>query len=270
MQITIGADPELFLMKGEEFVSAHGVIPGTKGAPYKVECGAVQVDGMALEFNIDPAKTPGDFTKNIAVVMTKLRDMVDREYHLVLAPTAYFSKEEMEQQPPEALLLGCDPDYNAYTEQENPKVEDPGFMRVAGGHIHIGFVPYANANPKDEFFIASCAKLVKELDIWLGVPSIFLDKDNERRKLYGKAGAFRPKPYGVEYRTLSNFWLHNEHTQEWVFRQCIKAVTNLREGHTGAQVFKDIGAEINPQQIINNVDTYVGQYAIDTLGISLP
>ncbi len=36
------------------------------------------------------------------------------------------------------------------------------------------------------------------------------DKDTERRGMYGKAGAFRPKPYGVEYRTLSNAWLSND------------------------------------------------------------
>ena len=28
--------------------------------------------------------------------------------------------------------------------------------------------------------------------------------------MYGKAGAFRPKPYGMEYRVLSNFWLTSD------------------------------------------------------------
>ena len=54
-QILVGCDPEVFVAKGGKFISAHGMIPGTKKAPHKVERGAVQVDGMALEFNIDPA-----------------------------------------------------------------------------------------------------------------------------------------------------------------------------------------------------------------------
>ena len=53
--ITVGADPELFVKKGRSFQSAYGMIPGTKQKPKKVIKGAVQVDGMALEFNIDRA-----------------------------------------------------------------------------------------------------------------------------------------------------------------------------------------------------------------------
>ena len=45
------------------------------------------------------------------------------------------------------------------------------------------------------------------LDVYLGLDSLTYDKDVERRELYGKAGAFRPKEYGVEYRVLSNAWL---------------------------------------------------------------
>ena len=30
-----------------------------------------------------------------------------------------------------------------------------------------------------------------------------------RRELYGAPGSFRPKPYGMEYRPLSNAWLKN-------------------------------------------------------------
>ena len=55
MNILIGADPELFVMKNGKFHSADDLIPGSKDEPYPVENGAVKVDGMALEFNIRPA-----------------------------------------------------------------------------------------------------------------------------------------------------------------------------------------------------------------------
>jgi hypothetical protein len=44
-----------------------------------------------------------------------------------------------------------------------------------------------------------------------------MDNGILRKKLYGKAGAFRPKSYGVEYRTLSNFWIFEEKYIDWVY-----------------------------------------------------
>jgi hypothetical protein len=53
-------------------------------------------------------------------------------------------------------------------------------------------------------------KLIRLMDIFVGMASVPFDQDPlqvERRKHYGRAGEFRIKPYGIEYRTLSNFWL---------------------------------------------------------------
>ena len=36
---------------------------------------------------------------------------------------------------------------------------------------------------------------------------LLMHNDPLRRKLYGRAGRFRVKPYGLEYRTLDNYWL---------------------------------------------------------------
>jgi len=56
MKILVGCDPELFVKKDGVLVSAHGLVQGSKEHPFRVSKGAVQVDGMALEFNIDPAE----------------------------------------------------------------------------------------------------------------------------------------------------------------------------------------------------------------------
>jgi hypothetical protein len=51
--------------------------------------------------------------------------------------------------------------------------------------------------------------LIKMLDLLVGIPCVMLDNGNQakRREIYGKAGSYRTKKYGVEYRVLSNFWL---------------------------------------------------------------
>lgn len=231
MQILIGADPEVFVKKkgSDLFDSAHGLIPGTKEAPHKVDKGAVQVDGMALEFNIDPASTEDEFVENIQSVMKTLEGMVP-DHDVVVESTATFPQEVIDNSPEEALELGCEPDLNAYTGAENPRPETPegDFFRTAAGHIHIGWTEDQDVDDPDH--LEACAMLCRQLDFYVGAGSRFFDKDQKRRELYGKAGAYRVKSYGMEYRTLSNAWLLNEDFMRWVYRACIKAFEDLVEG----------------------------------------
>jgi len=67
--------------------------------------------------------------------------------------------------------------------------------------------------------------MTKELDFVLYNSSLSWDNDDRRRELYGKPGSFRPKPYGVEYRVLSNMWLKSISTQKFVF-DAAKAVAS--------------------------------------------
>lgn len=228
MNITIGADPELFVRKDGNPSSAFGLIPGTKKAPHVVDKGAVQVDGMALEFNIDPASDEDQFVVNITTVLNVLKNMVP-EYTLDVSPSMHFPTEVMEAQPEEALKLGCDPDYNAYSYGTNDSPEAHPTMRVAGGHVHVGFTQ--DADITDENFLSDCRVLARQLDLFLGVPSVLLDDNVERREMYGKAGAFRPKTYGMEYRVLSNFWIRSPELTRWVFRNTRKAIHFLQTGN---------------------------------------
>src|SRR5215468_8893096 len=106
-----GADPELFLVdKNGTPVSAAGLIPGTKDKPFPVEYGAVQDDGMAAEFNIDPASTYKEFTRNLRAVVAQLSGMIPKGLTLAALPAVRFSKEVFDAAPPEAKELGCSPD----------------------------------------------------------------------------------------------------------------------------------------------------------------
>lgn len=224
----VGADPELFVRKNGVLQSAFGLVFGTKKAPQPVERGAVQVDGMALEFNIDPAKSCEEFSLNIKTVLAQLKGMVP-DYDFEISPVAEFGQEYIATQPEEARELGCDPDYNAYTGEENPRPDGDRGFRTASGHIHVGFCDGADKN--DPTHLADCRMVVRQLDYYLGVPSLLLDPDQRRRELYGKAGAFRAKPYGVEYRVLSNFWLRSDDAIEWVYKQTMLALRELEAGN---------------------------------------
>lgn len=226
---TFGADPELFV-KDEtgKYVTAAGLIPGTKEEPHKVPNGAVQVDGMAAEFNIDPVSNFDDFERNITSVLESLKGFLPKGYDLVRLPSLSFTADAFMAAPEEAKILGCDPDFNAWTGQVNtpPDCADEPLLRCAGGHIHIGWTKDADAG--DFQHVMHCRDLVKQLDWYLGAWSLKVDSDSNRRRLYGKAGAYRPKPYGVEYRVLSNFWLAGREIRIELWNRMISAINDMR------------------------------------------
>lgn len=229
---TFGADPELFVFdtRKNKFISAHGLIPGTKSTPYPVEHGAVQLDGVAAEFNIDPVTNFKDFKRNIDAVRRQLTEMVQahsKDYVLVAKPTAKFDQGYFDDViPADCKILGCDPDYSADTGMANPR-PDPGNrpFRTGGGHVHIGWTN--GVEPLDPAHFKDCRIVAYNL-FHSGMCKDYLwDSDNERRQLYGSRYSFRPKPFGMEYRYLSNAWVDNPEAMEFVFNVAAQVVESL-------------------------------------------
>ena len=229
MNFTIGADPEIFVKKNGRAISAYGLVEGTKKEPKKTSVGAYQVDGMALEFNIDPVPL-GNFDMfnfNIVKTIEELRKAAG-DVNFNISSVQEFSEELLNSQPDEAKELGCDPDYNAYTGEENPMPDGTRLFRTGAGHIHFGWGADIPVDNEEHFNI--CAGFVKMLDLHIGMYMTLIDRDPRRRELYGKAGAFRPKPYGVEYRTPSNVWLKNKHRRYTIHRLANLAVNRMKAG----------------------------------------
>lgn len=229
MRTTIGCDPELFIQEGYDYISAHGLLPGTKQEPYKVERGAVQVDGMAFEFNIDPAKSADEFDRNIKTVIAQMEEMlrkIDKGLKLAYIPFAKFQAKYFATQPPESKELGCDPDYTFAGAQQSPPpwlVEKP--FRTASGHIHIGWTEDMRPFHPDHF--AECMQIAGAFrgeDFF--IPRTLLEK--KRFEYYGKNGAFRPKSYGVELRAPSNRWVAKADTRIKVFNRVMDRFTLVK------------------------------------------
>jgi hypothetical protein len=248
--VLVGADPELFMKNPNtgEFISAHDIehgprIPGTKWEPYKVPLGAVQIDGTALEFNIDPAENVEQFVDNIQAVRKTLERMVPG-YNVVAEPVARFDANYFKfEVPSSARELGCNPDYNGWTQDVNPPPDPDGEpFRTASGHLHVGWTKDADVEDKEHFLF--CCKVARQLDYYLGMQSLLWDPDGTRRKLYGKAGAFRPKSYGMEYRVLSNRWLDSEPLMRWVYNTLQVAMTDAFAGHWAEHKYGDLARDI--------------------------
>lgn len=109
----------------------------------------------------------------------------------------------------------CSVDYNAYTEGPNPKPQgETTDLRSTGLHVHLG---YPNKSADNSIM------LVKYMDAYLGIPSVLIDQDKERRTLYGKAGCYRLTPYGVEYRTLSGYFLSSDVLIRFTYKSTVNA-----------------------------------------------
>lgn len=227
MSFYIGADPEAFVGNENGVRSIIGLIGGTKNAPRPLPCGpgfAVQEDNVALEYNIPASPSKELFVSNITTAMDFLGKVLNDRYNLQFVKESAVSFPLDQLRHPAARVFGCDPDFNAWTGKMNskPKAEDKN-LRSCGGHVHIGVVdtPYANLSPEE---------IIKACDLHLGIGSVILDKGMLRKQLYGKAGAYRKKDYGPEYRTLSNFWIFDKTLMEWVYDGVQRSLDFVMEG----------------------------------------
>lgn len=209
MSVTIGTDPELFLRDSRTggVVPVCGLIGGAKGRPLDLGDGyGVQEDNVMLEFNTPPAEHEHAFIETVRTGVSRCLEVVKKAgEHLGFDDRSerLFGFDLLSD--PKAQEFGCSPDYDAYKQgagipalRGNELDEDEGAWRFAGGHVHLGYRP---SFQMPNFVAASFA------DVFLGLPSVGLDKQPRRRKLYGQPGRFRPTKYGIEYRVLSNFWV---------------------------------------------------------------
>lgn len=262
--ILLGSDPEL--MGIDLSTGVIGSFAGKLGADkwnkkYVTDDVRIQEDNVMIEFDINPHGTFEDFNKNMidGVDICK-QQAAEVGMDIALGVCSHtFSPQELASFHESAFVFGCEPDFNALTGMRNPKPAsaDPG-LRTAGGHIHIGYDGFTTVTDSNQKVMGVMC------DYFLGLPSLLLDKDDKRRELYGKAGSCRFKPYGIEYRTLSNFWTTEEKLRRWAWDQAMKATKLIEEG------FMELVNTVSPaevQRIINENDKRAAEQVIIRLNI---
>jgi hypothetical protein len=230
--VTFGCDPELFFSKGGQIIGAEKVIadklktPAVSNHTTRNLAGFV-LDGVQIELNPRPEPCRANLGNEIAASFRALKQHLAK----MDGVTASFegvvevSKAELDSLSDKAKVFGCAPSSNAYNKTAIITVDAATYRkRSAGGHIHLGLSSPVKDHPK---------RLVKILDVILGNTCVMLDRDPnaaERRKVYGKAGEYRTPAHGLEYRTLSNFWLRNNRLFSLVFGLARLSVNVLSSG----------------------------------------
>lgn len=254
----IGADPEFFVKdRSGTIISGHIFNCGTKILPLPTKHGFVQVDGLALEANIHPAETKEQFVSGILGVISDLTEIVKtRKCSIIAQPVAEFTPAFMKKLPPTVRALGCNPDFNAYTLDMNEPPDSYVPFRTGAGHIHVGWTEQEDTGSFAHF--KNCANLARQMDYFVGLRTLKFDPDNRRRELYGKAGAFRPKHYGMEYRVPSSAWCASPELMGEIYDATLHAfefanangdLEAVHQGFARACIDKSIADwdELNPQ-----------------------
>lgn len=224
----IGSDPELFLVDKEtrEVISAIPYIPGDKYEPYQIpdlsEGHMIQTDNVMVEYCLPATTSAKEMYHSFRNCIGYTNSIVPSNLEAEVRQSA--TLDESQLLDPKTRVFGCDPDFNVWADGLQNEVNNKDTnLRTCGGHVHIGY------NDPD---METSMEIIKALDIFLGIPSVILDSDRERKKMYGKAGAYRLKFYGAEYRSLSNFWLQHESGVQSVFDGVKLAIDFVNEGKT--------------------------------------
>lgn len=249
--LLIGSDPELFLVNNLDQVEpASNYIIGNKEFPEPItdQGHAIQYDNVMVEYNIPPCQTKEDWVREHNFVLNYIKETIadPESLKIVIEASRDITPEVAEH--PIAQVFGCDPDFNAWSNDKNSVSRDYPLLRTCGGHIHLGSKDIVNEEV--------CKKLIQAMDLYLSIPLVLLEPDSMRKRMYGKAGAYRYKQLkngiGIaEYRSASNFWLSSNEMMEFAFNQAQMAVDFVACG----------GIITNPDDIIEAINTNNGELA---------
>ena len=214
----IGADAEFFVKDLEtgKPVPACGLFGGAKGAPKQLtkDLGILE-DGAAVEFNYTPSNDVQSFFMYTLRRTPRYLNQFFPKFAVIEKPYASFVGLKKYKQ---AMVIGCDSDYDAYAEypdmpRDIPDISKFKNTRFAGLHIHLS---YPSHNDLPAHIVARLIDLLVLAPLACNVHKTKFDMHlgGKRKEFYGIPGLHRPKPYGIEYRTFSNY-MALPHCNSW-------------------------------------------------------
>lgn len=265
-KLLLGSDTEVFVLNPltNKMSSVAGVLGADKYNKKVVAPDVrIQEDNVLLEWDINPHSEMESFLQNInkahSISETSANEVGLQVVRNICSHV--YSEEDLKTFHKDAFIFGCEPSFNALTGAMNERpVSSKIGLRTAGGHIHFGFNHLREVDQQSQQIVGVMC------DYFLGLPSLTMDTDTQRRELYGKAGEVRFKEYGVEYRTLSNFWTFNSDNIKFVWEQCQKVYKKLTEGS-----FMETISIVSPeeiQRVINQNDVKTAEQYLKLLNVA--
>jgi hypothetical protein len=275
--IYFGCDPEFFFKKENQIIGAEKVLPqdglNTAG-------GRVVIDGVQAELNPQASTCREVLSRNIGYCLGEVRDLMMRnKCQADFSQTIKVTEEEMNSLSDKCKQFGCSKSENVYNKDADTGVSDASkFMsRSGGGHLHIGKVRdiyNETYQIQKDMFEKHPDRLVRMLDIIVGNTCVLIDRDKGnkiRRQTYGRAGEHRLPSHGLEYRTLSNFWLQSYTLMSFVTsltRLAVSVVCNLDGTELEDKILNSVDIK-KVVKAINENDANLAQETFDIIKLIL-
>jgi hypothetical protein len=258
--INYGCDPEGFFRNKEtkKIVGSEKVF-GQEGLGGSYQSPTVVQDGVQFELN-----PPSSYANSRYLaygisrgMLALIKHLEQNKPHIEICwdGLVEVDREELESLSPKARELGCQPSMNIY----GPKpitVDVKNYRkRSAGGHIHLGIDATPIFWPSKQ--IDERNRLIPLLDIFVGNTAVLLDRDPgaaERRENYGRAGEYRLPRHGVEYRTLSNFWMRNYTILNLLYGMADIAIAVLAKTLSGDDLEGELVEVVNLDNVIEAIN----------------
>lgn len=263
----LGCDPEFFFKSDGEVIGSEKVIPKggiivntSESYDGKKIDNKFIIDGVQAELNPIPstcrAILGGNISTCFATLKIKLKD--HKDVSIDFGRTVEISEKNLMELQESSRTFGCAPSKSIYDIKSGLKIDkiDPVKYRTraAGGHIHIGHSEEPNVK---RALTTDHAKTVQMLDIICGNTSVLIDRDKgniERRKVYGRAGEFRQPKHGLEYRTLSNYWLQAYPLMSFAMGMARLAVCTIADPKNHELFYNEFTSKVKSSNIHNAIN----------------
>lgn len=269
--VVFGCDPEFFFEKKGKIIGSEKIIDKNKGITIRSPIGDYNskskfiVDGVQAELNPKPNTCRQSLASEISICFQELYKKIkeDKDLSINFATTIKISKKELMSLDEKSRVFGCAPSKNTDTKHQNAvSLKDPSkyLYRSAGGHIHLGHTnsPNNGSYQPTQIVMREPERVVQILDIIVGNTCVLIDRDKgniERRKTYGRAGEYRTPTHGIEYRTLSNFWLRSYPLMSFVMGLSRLAISILTSSMPGRDYEKELLNLVNINEIQKAINT---------------
>lgn len=201
--VTMGMDPEFFL------ADPHGhILPAFQVLADKKTSPKLFWDGFQAECTVRPRNCHQELAQELARALARV------VHKIMPTPVWRVPPILLQSANDDHVRLGCDPSYNVYNMKGRHVVDGRQLgWRFAGGHVHFEL-------PLPWKIPARVRSIIRALDCLCAVACVCFAQGIDvpiRRKYYGLPGEFRLPEHGVEWRTLSNFWMYHPMAYHLVF-----------------------------------------------------